>query len=83
MVEKILSPQTIRCTLRDGTECDKPANLGVPLVANDTIVSDLKIMSHLEIFQTIKQVKMHTVRVIATMLMMLVLAVGIDIPVPV
>ena len=31
-------------------------------------------MSHLEIFQTIKQVKMNIVRVIATMLMLLVLA---------
>ena len=34
VVEKILSPQTIRCRLRDGTECDTPANLVVPLVAN-------------------------------------------------
>ena len=34
VVEKILSPQTIRCRLRDGTECDKPSNLVVPLVAN-------------------------------------------------
>ena len=41
---------------------------------NDTILSDLKLMSHLEIFQTIIQVKMNIVRVIATMLMLLVLA---------
>ena len=34
VVEKVLSPQTIRCRLRDGSEFDKPANLVVPLVAN-------------------------------------------------
>ena len=34
VVEKVLTPQTIRCRLRDGTECEKPANLVVPLVAN-------------------------------------------------
>ena len=34
VVEKILSPQTVRCKLIDGIECDKPANLVVPLVAN-------------------------------------------------
>ena len=34
VVENVLTPQTIRCRLRDGTMCDKPANLVVPLVAN-------------------------------------------------
>ena len=34
VVAKVLSPQTIRCRLRDGSEFDKPANLVVPLVAN-------------------------------------------------
>ena len=34
VVEKILSPQTIKCRLRDGSETIKPANLVVPLVAN-------------------------------------------------
>ena len=34
VVEKILSPQTIKCRVRDGSEAIKPANLVVPLVAN-------------------------------------------------
>ena len=34
VVEKVLSPQTIKCRLRDGSELIKPANLVIPLVAN-------------------------------------------------
>ena len=34
VVETILSPQTIKCRLRDGSETIKPANLVVPLGAN-------------------------------------------------
>ena len=34
VVEKILSPQTIKCRLREGIELVKSANLVVPLVTN-------------------------------------------------
>ena len=34
VVEKILSPQTIKCRFKDGSEAIKPTNLVVPLVAN-------------------------------------------------
>ena len=34
VVEKIISPQTIKCRFKDGSEAIKPTNLVVPLVAN-------------------------------------------------
>ena len=42
IVEKILSRQTLKLRLRDGSELEKPINLVIPLVANCLLNSKLQ-----------------------------------------